>query len=160
MGLHSRLVFGFNRRALRRVLLAATEHDARLQTLGALRDDGHDVVSVRDLTEMSFALDAIEFGLGLKPHVLVIDADFAGGAGVDALCRREPMLRATRTILVVDGHDDGSSGAGRRLAPWAVLERPFEDQDLLLAVAHARVLGSAPAVAVAVPAGDRTRRRT
>lgn len=143
MGHRSDLVFDFNARCLRRVLLVISDGDERRRMLTSLRDDGHDVVSIRDLSELAFACEAIRYGFGLKPHVIVLDAGFAGGAGLTIALRQQPLRRSSRLILVGEGAAL-MDAAREGVDPWAILERPFEDDDLRLAILHERMTIGAP----------------
>jgi CheY-like chemotaxis protein len=117
------------RAASARILLA--EDDARLRSIyrRALEQVGYEVEEAVDGIDLLDRIGAA-FLLGAPPALLIVDHRMPGASGLDVL----DGLRAARwslpVVLVTAFADEPLRAAARRLGALAVVEKPFDVDDL------------------------------
>jgi CheY-like chemotaxis protein len=121
-----------------RVLLAEDDPDMRELLASALRQDGLDVVEARDgaalLDRLAEALSADGDLDGYD--VIVSDIRMPGYSALDILAGVRRALRHTPVILITAFGDRVTHERAMRLGAIAVFDKPFDIDDLRMAVFH------------------------
>ena len=112
-----------------RVLIADDEADLRLGLWLLVASLG---AEVRDAESGERALEILATW---TPHVLVSDVLMGQVSGLDLLRHVRSHLPQVK-VLMITGHGARSTVAAIRHGASAVLEKPFENQELLAAVKH------------------------
>jgi len=120
-----------------KVLVADDDDDLRAVVVEALRADGYTVVEARDGEEMLGLLAGAASDYALSPDVIVADVRMPklSGLGVLAELRR---AHVKLPILMMTGFaPDSVSVVAQRLGALGVLRKPFDVDDLRMAVMNA-----------------------
>ena len=117
-----------------RVLLAEDDGELRALIAHALRGDGFDVVEVGDGKALvDFLADAIAADGTLDGYDLVVsDVRMPGFTAIDVLTAMRPFLKRTPVVLITAFGDPKTHERARRLGAAAVIDKPFDLDDLRL----------------------------
>lgn len=137
MGQASVLRFGATRTRGMRVLLADAHRESRSSLAEELRGDGHEVVAVAGATELLFALQVVDDGVGCAPDVLIVDTTMSHGSAGDVLAAYRDAVADALVIVIDDEHEDDACS---RLEPCLRFRRPFDREDVRTAVLNARAV--------------------
>jgi CheY-like chemotaxis protein len=125
----------------RRRLVLLAEDDAPFRRLIAsvLADEGYEVIEAVDGPAL---LAQIESTLNVRGEradsfLIVADIRMPGLTGLDVLAILRCANRATPVILITAFGDEATHAEGRELGAVAVLDKPFNVQDLRTAVVGA-----------------------
>jgi CheY-like chemotaxis protein len=119
------------------VFVAEDDDDMREALAAALRAGGYDVRDVRDGAELlDLLLGTVDVPL-LRPHVVVADVRMPSLSGLGVLATLRRGSRNIPVLLITALTDESVQTVGRRLGAIGVLRKPFDMNDLLMAVLHA-----------------------
>jgi CheY-like chemotaxis protein len=126
-------------RLLRRIVVAEDDREFRTLLCGALRDAGYDVIELRDGIEL---LDFVSTNLGSEGQLanidlIVSDIRMPGYTGMDVLVGLRQALGGTPVILITAFGDDATHELALSMGAVAVLDKPFDVEDLTSAVSDA-----------------------
>ena len=120
-----------------RVLLA--EDDDAMRTLLAeeLRARGYHVMEAANASELQDWLEQAYFHDGAEPppDLIISDVRMPGGSGLDVLSWLRRFDWRTPVVLITAFGDVETHAEAHRLGAAAMLDKPFEVEDLLQAVA-------------------------
>lgn len=141
------------------VLLAEDDSEIRDLLASVLRKDGHPVLEARDGAQLLELIQGSRRS-GQRPWtvaLVITDIRMPGCSGLDAveeLRRGDPLT----PVIVITGYGDpdARSRAGR-LGVTAILDKPFEVEDLREVVHHLLESGPGPPAGPARPPGGRGR---
>jgi CheY-like chemotaxis protein len=114
----------------RQILLIEDQPELVDQYRRALQREGFDIFSA------SIPLEAEAMASGLRPTLIIMDVDFAGGAGWDILSRLQ-QREDTRDIPVIVCTLNGDQQRVHDLGAFAFIQRPFMPDQLVKAVREA-----------------------
>lgn len=127
-------------RATPRILLAEDDDEMRLLLGEALEEAGYEVNETEDGTTALASLRALaRHGAGM-PDALVLDVRMPGSSGVDVLTELRAAGWQTPVILISGFGDEALRASALRLGAAAMLEKPFDFDEL--ATALSVVLGA------------------
>lgn len=122
-----------NQRIIGRVLVAEDDHEMRRLLRQALQRDGYEVVEASNGADLLKDLGARGFA-NIGADLLVSDIRMPGATGMD-------VLRALRThgcqvpVVLISGFcEDSVALEARQLGATAIFHKPFEVDDLRIAV--------------------------
>jgi DNA-binding response OmpR family regulator len=119
-----------------RVALAEDDDVFRSRLALALREDGHDVIELRNGRELEGYLEAAAL-LGTDadgPDLVLSDVRMPFRSALEVLEWLARQSRRPPVILFTAFADDSLLAAARRLGAWAVFSKPFDVDDLRTAV--------------------------
>jgi DNA-binding response OmpR family regulator len=121
-----------------RVFVADDDDAMREAVTTSLRAEGHDVVEARDGDEL---VDLLRGAVGsLRPNVVVADVRMPNLSGLGVLAALQRARWTVPVLLMTALVDESVQTVGRRMGAVGVLRKPFETDDLLMAVAKAGAL--------------------
>ncbi len=123
----------------RTVLIAEDNADFRALLGAELREAGYHVVELRDGTQL---LDYVAAHLGpdgavSNVDVIVSDVRMPGYSGMDVLVGLRRALGATPVIIITAFGDDETHDLAKAMGAFAVLDKPFDVDELKRAVSAA-----------------------
>jgi DNA-binding response OmpR family regulator len=125
-----------------RVFVADDDDAMREAVTTSLRAEGHDVVEARDGDEL---VDLLRGAVGsLRPNVVVADVRMPNLSGLGVLAALQRARWTVPVLLMTALVDESVQTVGRRMGAVGVLRKPFETDDLLMAVAKAGALIERP----------------
>jgi DNA-binding response OmpR family regulator len=120
------------RPSAKRILVAEDDPDLRSLIAGALTEDGHEVVEAADGARSLELLDATLGGPDPSPgfDLIVSDVHMPGRSGLEVLAglRHHPV--APPVVLITAFGDEQVHADARRLGAVAMLDKPFDLDDL------------------------------
>ncbi|NWG16137.1 MAG: GAF domain-containing protein [Chloroflexi bacterium] len=114
----------------RQILLVEDNPDMINQYRRALQREGFDIFAA------SIPLEAEAMASGLRPTLIIMDVDFAGGAGWDILHRLHER-EDTQDIPIIVCTLNGDEERARLAGAFAFIRRPFTPEQLVRAVREA-----------------------
>jgi CheY-like chemotaxis protein len=120
------------------VLVADDDDDLRALVAEALRADGCTTLEARDGEEVLLLLRREFTDPGLRPDVVLTDVKMPGLSGLGVL-ESLKYARSTLPVVVMTAMTDGSVDTmAKRLGAVGVLRKPFDADDMLIAVHAAK----------------------
>jgi len=130
------------------LLLAEDDDELRALLARALRHEGYNVTELNDGTQLLHALVAANLSASQSAISLVIsDIRMPGLSGLDVLAGIDWALSTIPVVLMTGFGDHEIHGAAKSRGAVAVLDKPFDLDDLLALVA--KLLSQAPEAASA-----------
>ena len=121
-------------RATPRILLAEDDDEMRLLLGEALEEAGYEVNETEDGATALASLRALaRHGTGM-PDALVLDVRMPGTSGVDVLTELRAAGWQTPVILISGFGDEALRASALRLGAAAMLEKPFDFDELATAL--------------------------
>jgi DNA-binding response OmpR family regulator len=121
-------------RATPRILLAEDDDEMRLLLGEALEEAGYEVNETEDGATALASLRALaRHGIGM-PDALVLDVRMPGTSGVDVLTELRAAGWQTPVILISGFGDEALRASALRLGAAAMLEKPFDFDELAMAL--------------------------
>jgi DNA-binding response OmpR family regulator len=119
-----------------RVLLAEDDHDMRALLAETLRREGYEVIEARDGTQLLhfIARLLLSGNLADPPDLIISDVLMPGQNGLDVLVELRRADWRIPVILITAFGDEELHGEAARWGASAVLDKPFELDDLRRAV--------------------------
>ena len=124
-----------------RVLVADDDDDMRALVAETLRADGCTTQEAQDGTELIEVLRLALDDPGLRPDVLVTDLRMPGVSGLGVLEALREAHWSLPVVMMTAATDPSIQEGARRLGALCVLTKPFDPDDLLSAVHHAKAAG-------------------
>ncbi len=118
-----------------RIFLAEDDDEMRLLLYEALVYDGYDVVDLSSGREL-FNLLQRATELRIEPDIVVSDIRMPGMTGLEILKRIREQGSKTPVVLITAFGDEETLNAASRLGATAVFNKPFDIDDLRIAVAY------------------------
>ena len=120
-----------------RVLLAEDDGPLRGLIAGVLKNDGYEVVEAKDGLELLVNIEASLVGDQRPFFVVVADVHMPGLTGLDVLAILRCSFVAAPVILITAFGDDDTRAEAWELGASAVFDKPFELEELRVAVLEA-----------------------
>lgn len=119
-----------------RVLLAEDDAEFRAVVARALRRNGYEVIEAKDGTELVGLLtDALlTGGIDATYDIVISDIRMPGYSGLEILHGVRESGSAPPVVLITAFGDERTHEIARRLGSVGVLDKPFEMDDLQMAV--------------------------
>jgi CheY-like chemotaxis protein len=119
-----------------RILLAEDDDELRELLAQSLREYGYDVTEARDGTELwAFASWSIASqGSGRAVDMVVTDVRMPGATGIEVLDELRRMDARVRAIVITGAGDERTTAEAHRVGAEVVFDKPFQVDDLLIAV--------------------------
>lgn len=121
-----------------RVLLAEDDSAFRELLIQTLTCDGHHVTAVGDGHALQDALRAIDARRLAEPDVILSDVRMPGASGLEVLCGMRHTPLGSRVILMTAFGDADLHDRARAAGAYATFDKPFDLDDLRIAVLHVR----------------------
>ena len=112
-----------------RLLVAEDDFEMRRLIVQSLRADGYEVSDVADGRSLLDAVRSLGSSREMDPELIVTDVRMVGGSGLDAV----ELLRQRRQrtpVLVVTAFGDEDVHRRAHLLDAAILDKPFDPEDL------------------------------
>jgi DNA-binding response OmpR family regulator len=119
------------------VLVADDDADMREAIHGLLASEGYDVIETTDGdTTLELLIDTVEHGDAL-PDVLVLDFVMPGFSAIGVLRELRRIAKVPPTVVITGFPDRSFTALARTFGVQRVLYKPFEGEELLVAVFEA-----------------------
>jgi CheY-like chemotaxis protein len=120
------------------VFVADDDDDMRALVSEALRADGCTTLEARDGEELLVLLRRAFSEPGLRPDVVLTDIKMPGLSGLGVL-EALSLAHSSLPVVVMTAMSDGSvDTVAKRLGAVGVLRKPFDTDDMLIAVHNAK----------------------
>ncbi|MBK7579340.1 MAG: response regulator [Myxococcales bacterium] len=129
-------------RALR-VLVAEDDPEFSELLVTALAKDGHELFVVDSGHALVRILEQVSERELAEPDVILADVRMPGPSGLDTLCKLQGSPLGARVILMTGFGDQELHARARSAGAYAVFDKPFELDDLRVAVLHVRAMRDA-----------------
>jgi DNA-binding response OmpR family regulator len=119
------------------VVVADDDDDMRALVAATLRADGCSTLEARDGQELLELLDRASREPGLRPDVVVSDVKMPRRSGLGVLEAMRQARWNLPVVMMTVVSDESIHTVARRLGAVDVLHKPFDPDDLLIAVRNA-----------------------
>jgi DNA-binding response OmpR family regulator len=113
-----------------RVLLAEDDDDLRTLIAEELRKDGHEVIEVRNGNQLGELIAAHALGPRDTDAIVISDIGLPGRSGLSVLERHRHTAWCPRFIFITGLGNDDVSAHALELGALAVVEKPFDLDEL------------------------------
>jgi len=120
------------------VLVAEDDTEMRRLLVAVLARDGYRVSEATDAIELLTLMTGWESGAEPLPHVIVTDERLPGGSGLALLEAVRGRHLPIDVVLITAFGDEALHARARRHGALAVLDKPFDLDDLRTLLAQAR----------------------
>lgn len=124
-------------RAARRGPVLLAEDDPHLRELmaDALREDGYEVIEAADGIELwNMIVSELELGPVHRPGLVISDIRMPGATGIEVLAALRECNTSMPVVLTTAFGDPETHAEAGRLGAETVLDKPFDIDDLRVAV--------------------------
>ena len=123
------------------IYLAEDDEDMRLLIALALTSDGYDVTQAKDGSELLELLATAATTPLKRPDVIVSDVLMPGYSGIGVLAALQRCDWTVPMILITARQDDAIVQEAIRLGASAVVRKPFDMDDLRIAILNVVTIG-------------------
>ncbi len=121
------------------ILLAEDDSEMRALIAAMLAGDGYLVIEARDGQELLLAIERLKAG-SVRPAMVVSDVRMPGYSGLDLLAILRCASWTLPVVLITAFGDEDTHTEARELGAIAVLDKPFDLDDLRAVVRAAAPL--------------------
>jgi DNA-binding response OmpR family regulator len=121
------------------ILLAEDDSEMRALIAAMLAGDGYLVIEARDGQELLVAIERLKAG-SVRPAMVVSDVRMPGYSGLDLLAILRCASWTLPVVLITAFGDEDTHAEARELGAIAVLDKPFDLDDLRAVVRAAAPL--------------------